>query len=642
MRSYEEDTKIIIAASSRVMRSVLLHQLEFLPCLKAEARNFGELESLIHSIVPDILFVQADILGSDLKRALEELRVQKHQGKLYIIVFSSHIDLKAACLKAGANAFLEFPVPQDALVETLSIAQRHKKHILIVDDSKVIHSYLTEILKDEPYDFHHAYDGHQGKVLFERHAPDLVITDVEMPEMSGYDLCAWMKGHARLGRTPVIISSTKSKGFEIDHGFDVGADDYLVKPVDPDEFRSKIHLLLANELKDTRETILVIDDSLVILNMLSNALTTQGFHVVTASDCEEGFQLAQAVLPSLIISDLEKPNWNGRDLTRELRSLPSFHYCPIILLTARDSQVEKAKARKAGVTEFVSKPFTQDRILVLVERLLKEAKLAEEKDKLKHENQLIHKRLEIASESKLRLAAELAHKINNPLNYIQQSLDVIHSGMRQLETSLDLLLGPRPSPDPDVKQFQDSFEKLFQDLRSAHEIGSTGLTGAAKSVAEIRALSGIDGYTSTRTTLQNLFETTLLMMREKFPSSYIERLHLQGSGRDQLELLTHVTSFCEVLELLFSSALQSSRDTLHVSYERITPQSLKILIRGALSLDPLQLAPIRSRLQDTAEHLHYDFQLGVLDGVFYCSLFGVANTLVPSASSQEINKGAAS
>jgi hypothetical protein len=119
------------------------------------------------------------------------------------------------------------------------------------------------------------------------------------------------------------------------------------------------------------------------------------------------------------------------------------------------------------------------------------------------------------------------------------------------------------------------------------------------------------------------------MMQDKFPRSYLERLKIQSHPKEQLELLTHVNSFCDALEILFTAALQSSQTLLHVSYERVTPQSLKILIRGSLQLDSQQIEAVRSRLQDTADHLHYDFQLGQLDGVFYCSLFGVANTLVP-------------
>ena len=74
------------------------------------------------------------------------------------------------------------------------------------------------------------------------------------------------------------------------------------------------------------------------------------------------------------------PVMNGRDLTRNIKALNDFKHVPVIMLTAKEAAVEKAKARKAGVSEFVSKPFTADKLLVIVERLLAEARVLRERD----------------------------------------------------------------------------------------------------------------------------------------------------------------------------------------------------------------------------------------------------------------------
>jgi class 3 adenylate cyclase len=94
----------------------------------------------------------------------------------------------------------------------------------------------------------------------------------------------------------------------------------------------------------------------------------------------EGFKLAQSFHPALVITDFEMPGMNGRELTRALRQEAAFKLLPIVMLTGREEQVEKTKARAAGVSEFVTKPFTSDKMLALVERLLAEARVRRERE----------------------------------------------------------------------------------------------------------------------------------------------------------------------------------------------------------------------------------------------------------------------
>ena len=179
------------------------------------------------------------------------------------------------------------------------------------------------------------------------------------------------------------MSSTLSAGIQVDKGFDVGADDYLIKPIELEELTSRVHSIFDRTLHRKRETILVVEDSKMTQNAIVQALSAQGFCVVTADDGETGLAAAKAERPALILTDSEMPGMNGREMVRELRALPEFKDTPIVMLTARDTQIDRAKAKNAGVSGFISKPFVSDKVLVLIERVLAESKLKREQSAMK-------------------------------------------------------------------------------------------------------------------------------------------------------------------------------------------------------------------------------------------------------------------
>jgi len=188
---------------------------------------------------------------------------------------------------------------------------------------------------------------------------------------------------------PVIMQSTRGAGLDIDKGFDAGANDYVTKPVNPDELLSRIHQILSSDQRRTRERILVVDDSKTIRNFLHQGLVQQGFEVMTAANGQEGLAVAIQKQPDLIVTDLEMPLMNGRELTRELKKHVMFKNTPIIMLTASGSRRDEIKGRHAGVDAYLSKPFAPDKLVVLVEKLIAERKLLAERGELQNRNQFI-------------------------------------------------------------------------------------------------------------------------------------------------------------------------------------------------------------------------------------------------------------
>ncbi|MDP2574680.1 two-component system response regulator [Vibrio penaeicida] len=132
--------------------------------------------------------------------------------------------------------------------------QGDKKTILIVDDTAENRTLITGLLKDE-YRVLAAVSGMQALELCERFKPDMVLLDIMMPVMDGYEVCYQLKKNPKTDSIPVIFLTAKSQIEDEQKGFDVGAVDYILKPISPPILLARVqtHLKLQfvlDSLKD--------------------------------------------------------------------------------------------------------------------------------------------------------------------------------------------------------------------------------------------------------------------------------------------------------------------------------------------------------------------------------------------------------
>ncbi len=260
-----------------------------------------------------------------------------------------------------------------------------KYKILAADDDKVIRHLYRRVLEDAGYDVLLAEDGEDAWSKLHSYGPDLVISDVEMPRLDGYSLCQRVKEHPQWAQTPFIICSSLSQGRDVVRAFESGTDDYLIKPIHEDELLSRVEELLASIEQGGRETILVVDDSRIIRNLIRGGLTKQGFEVKTASDGMEAQETIRGMdpLPSVIISDFEMPRMGGFDLGMALRQGETTRSIPLIMMSARDDTRNRKLMRAAGAVGFIGKPFEPDKMVALVERVLGEQRLRAEQARIR-------------------------------------------------------------------------------------------------------------------------------------------------------------------------------------------------------------------------------------------------------------------
>ncbi|HEY9761279.1 MAG TPA: response regulator [Trichocoleus sp.] len=119
--------------------------------------------------------------------------------------------------------------------------------VLIVDDSSTLREMIAGLLINAGMTVIEAKDGVEAKKMIESNPPDLVVLDIVMPNMNGYELCRWIKNTPATQTLPVVICSSKSEEFDRYWGMKQGADAYIAKPFRPSDMVDTVKQLLRGQ-----------------------------------------------------------------------------------------------------------------------------------------------------------------------------------------------------------------------------------------------------------------------------------------------------------------------------------------------------------------------------------------------------------
>ena len=128
--------------------------------------------------------------------------------------------------------------------------------------------------------------------------------------------------------------------------------------------------MLRQRVEQARTRVLVVDDSLSVRKALAQLLEDTGYAVSTAGDGFEALQVLQRQPHDIVLTDLEMPNLNGLDLTRQLRQAPGTEALPVLMITSRSSDKHRRSATEAGVTRYLTKPCPDAELLAQVRELV--------------------------------------------------------------------------------------------------------------------------------------------------------------------------------------------------------------------------------------------------------------------------------
>ncbi len=119
------------------------------------------------------------------------------------------------------------------------------------------------------------------------------------------------------------------------------------------------------------KTILTVDDSATIRQMISFTLKDAGYEVIEAIDGNDALAKLNGSSMHMLISDVNMPNMNGIELVRQVRANSAYKFIPIIMLTTESQDSKKQEGKMAGATGWIVKPFKPDQLLAVVKKVLR-------------------------------------------------------------------------------------------------------------------------------------------------------------------------------------------------------------------------------------------------------------------------------
>ncbi len=133
-----------------------------------------------------------------------------------------------------------------SLTEYRKLTQRKDpKSILVIDDDETMRAALKRLFEAEGFKVICAADGTQLSLVLDDNPIDLIILDIGLPWINGFELATLLKEHGDLKDIPLVFISGKTSEEDVKRGFEVGADDYIKKPFDIEKVKKTIHTLLA-------------------------------------------------------------------------------------------------------------------------------------------------------------------------------------------------------------------------------------------------------------------------------------------------------------------------------------------------------------------------------------------------------------
>lgn len=373
--------KAYIAAISAVLSETIKQACEELGIETVLMKDRNKISEEISACNPNTIFLQATIVEESKQNIITALKEDPKIGDRHIIVHSVDINGAEFAHQAGADAFLPIPFRKEQLESILRYALNLPKKILMIRSEENGSSPLYNELSEAGFTILLASNMNMGLNITKMAYPDLLICDYELPGKTANNFCNELKKDKLFFHIPITILSEKNDVKTIESCFEAGANDILLPPFESKENIKKITAIVSPHTSK-KQKVLVVDDSVVIRNLIANMFKQLGFVVVTAVDGQDGYEKALKEKPDLITSDYDMPRLDGWGMCSKLINDKQTKGTPIIMVTSRDTEVDKKKAKVLGLSSYLTKPFNLVDLKKAANKALEESKRKQEHEAL--------------------------------------------------------------------------------------------------------------------------------------------------------------------------------------------------------------------------------------------------------------------
>jgi two-component system, cell cycle response regulator len=275
--------------------------------------------------------------------------------------------------------------------------------ILVVDDVPANVKLLDARLSAEYFDVTVAYSGAEALALCERAACDIVLLDVMMPELDGFEVCRRLKSNPLTHHIPVVMVTALDQPSDRVRGLEAGADDFLTKPVSDIALISRVRSLVrlkmvTDELRMRAATskeiglqnpeceavletgrdgrVLIVDNRANSFGRLAATLSVEHIVDIESNPNEALFRAAQRDYDLIIVS-LAMQDFDGLRLCSQVRSLERTRNIPILAIAEADNTARLARGLEIGVNDFLLRPVDRNELLARVRTQIKKRRYTE-------------------------------------------------------------------------------------------------------------------------------------------------------------------------------------------------------------------------------------------------------------------------
>ena len=249
----------------------------------------------------------------------------------------------------------------------------NKIKVLIIDDDEIVLDVTQSGLETDGFEVITAVNGLQGIKKIEEKRPDVVLLDLKLPDIDGFEVCKRIRsdpGNADMH----VIMITGDTTIDIDKAFALGADDCIIKPIDMGFLVARIGKLLKKKYR-----VLAVEDDRHICEILKNMLIKQDYNVEILHDGVKLIDAVKRVRPDIILLDIALPAGpDGVELCKLLKSGADTKTIPVIMLTANEHSDSVDKCFTYGAEDYIFKPY---RMADLSQKIKKYLRISDSKSK---------------------------------------------------------------------------------------------------------------------------------------------------------------------------------------------------------------------------------------------------------------------
>jgi CheY-like chemotaxis protein/signal transduction histidine kinase len=305
--------------------------------------------------------------------ALSEIKNDPSTNHIPVLIISVEEE-RGRGFSFGACDFLVKPFDPERLIDVVKRNIRDTGGtVLVVDDEAHARELVTRNLRAAGFSCQEAQDGEDALLKARVMKPSLLVLDLQMPRMDGFEVLAHLRNEG--SNTPVIVLTGRSLDQNDEAMLRAGLAHVIKKGgLAMDSVVNQARSLLRDSKQTRRKLprVLYVEDSPQNRDIVRRYLQSE-YEVLEAEDGEHGVERAKRDVPDVILMDISLPRMDGLEATMKIKAIPQTGHIPVIALTAHVSKEDRDRAKRAGCMEYLTKPVERDILLSTLRQALGEA-----------------------------------------------------------------------------------------------------------------------------------------------------------------------------------------------------------------------------------------------------------------------------